>query len=249
MRKFLPIILFVLGIIVVVGAIMFVRSRRNATAPGEESAALPEVALADRPVASLTPTSDGHWLNLKIEKIKITADSMDYELLYQLPDGRTQGVPGTITLKGQAQIERKLLLGSESSGKFRYDEGVKAGTLTLRFRDSQGKLIAKFSTDFALLSSTKTLATADGKFTATLTALPTGFFVVMQTFGVSSNPPADVKAGPYGLFSSSTAVLAGSVTISGASNVYRWTGSTWAKDSFDSGVFIGTNYPRKASAT
>ncbi len=241
MRKFLPIILFILGIAVVVGAVMFVKSRRTSTIPDEESAGLPAVALADRPLASLTPTSDGHWLNLKIEKIKITADSMDYELLYQLPDGRTQGVPGTITLKGQAQIERKLLLGSESSGKFRYDEGVKGGTLTLRFRDSQGKLIAKFSTDFALLSATKTLTSADSKFKATLTAVPAGFFVVMQTFGIPSNPPADVKIGPYGLFSSSTAILSGTVTLSGGDNIYRWTGSSWAKDSFDLGIFIGSN--------
>lgn len=241
MKKFLPIILFVVGIVVVVGAVMFVRGKRGSTTSDEETAALVDIKLPDRPMASLTPTSDGHWLNLKVEKIKISADSMDYELLYQLPDGRTQGVPGTITLKGQTQIERKLLLGSESSGKFRYDEGVKGGTLTLRFRDSQGKLITKFSTDFALLSATKALASSDGKFSASLTAVPAGFFVVMQTFGVPSNPPADVVAGPYGLFTSSTTTLAGTVSLSGANSVYRWTGSTWAKSSFDSGIFIGTS--------
>lgn len=248
MRKFLPIILFVVGIVVVVGAIMFVRSRRNAGVPGEESAALPEVALADRPIASLTPTSDGHWLDLKIEKIKITADSMDYELLYQLPDGRTQGVPGTITLKGQTQIERKLLLGSESSGKFRYDEGVKAGTLTLRFRDSQGKLIAKFSTNFALLSSTKTLTTVDGKFVATLQSVPTGFFVVMQTFGVWDVAPSEILAGPYGIFTSNIGKIPASIKI-GSYKVYRHiTGPRWTihndgddiNDS-DTHIFVGTN--------
>ncbi|MCJ7805485.1 Ig-like domain-containing protein [Patescibacteria group bacterium] len=244
MKKFLPIILFVVGIIVVVGAIMFVRSRKNATAPGEETTTLPEVALADRPIASLAPTSDGHWLDFKVEKIKISADSMDYELLYQLPDGRTQGVPGTITLKGQTQIERKLLLGSESSGKFRYDEGVKGGTLTLRFRDTQGKLLAKFSTDFALLSATKTLATSDGKFTATLSTVPAGFFVVMQTFGAYSNPPAEVAVGPYGLFASSSTSLTGSLSLSGAKNIYFSSGTSWTNyksgDAFSPGIFIGT---------
>lgn len=242
MKKFLPIILFALGIIVVVGAILFVRSRKSTTTP-QEDATLLEVKLADRPVASLTPSADGHWLKLQVQKIKIPADSMDYELLYQLPDGRTQGVPGTITLKGQTQMERDLLLGSESSGKFRYDEGVKSGTLTLRFRDAKGKLLAKFSTDFALLSASKTLSTVDGKFMVTLTAIPTGFFVAMQSFGVSSNPPSDVTVGPYALFTSSKTALSGTVSLTGAKNIYRWTGTTWTNDTnaFDTGIFVGTN--------
>ena len=68
--------------------------------------------------------------------------------------GIQQGVPGTAKLDG-GDIERKMLLGSESSGKFRYDEGVKGGTLTLRFRNSKGRLIGKLSTEFTLTSPKK----------------------------------------------------------------------------------------------
>ena len=45
-----------------------------------------DVALPERPVVSLTPTIDGHYLNLKIEKIVIDAKSLDYELLYKTKD-------------------------------------------------------------------------------------------------------------------------------------------------------------------
>jgi len=66
------------------------------------------------------------------------AASMDYELIYSTSDGGQQGVPGTVKLTG-TDIDRPLLLGSESSGKYRYDAGVEQGTMTLKFRDASGK--------------------------------------------------------------------------------------------------------------
>ncbi len=165
-KKFLPLILLLLGIIVVIGAYFFVTRNKDEEGATEDETSLIEVSLSDRPITSLTPSDDGHWLTLLVERITIDAASLDYELLYKLPDGRTQGVPGSITLKGEDEIERELLLGSESSGKFRYDEGVDKGTLTLRFRNDKGKLIAKFSTEFALLSGVSELASIDGDFTA-----------------------------------------------------------------------------------
>lgn len=153
MKKYLPLILIGVGILVLIGGFLFVRSSRNKGGEGEES--VKEIPAEQRPLVSLTPSGDGHWLKLKIEKIKVEkAASLDYELLYSLPDGRTQGVPGTVKIDGK-DIERDLLLGSESSGKFRYDEGVTGGTLTIRFRDSKGKLIGKLSTKFTLTSPKK----------------------------------------------------------------------------------------------
>jgi hypothetical protein len=190
------------------------------------------------------PTPDGHWLTMKIEKIKISASTMDYELLYQLPDGRTQGVPGTITLDGNNSIERKLLLGSESSGKFRYDEGVKSGTLSLKFRDANGKLVAKFSTNFVLLSNTKELISADSKFKATLNkVMPNTFFVIMDTFGVPGDINLDdgFKHQVYGLFTSSTTKLNGTFAIEGANYETLWNGTSWISEKdFSAGIFVAT---------
>jgi hypothetical protein len=243
MKKYLPFILVGLGILVLI-AVYFLVIKKPAKAPKEEASAQIEVTLNDRPVTSLTPSADGHWLKLKVEKLLASAASMDYELLYELPDGRTQGVPGTITLSGQEKIERDLLLGSESSGKFRYDEGVKVGTLTLRFRNSQGKLLVKFMTKFSLLSKTKELISIDEKFTYSLNKTPTkDFFVVMETFGLPAQAgiPGEIASGPYGVFSSSKLPLAGTVKLEG--NIQKATASGWESitdgQSSDLGIFIG----------
>jgi len=245
MKKYLPLILFAIGLLVLGAVFYFIaRSTKGTDAPEEESA-LTEVVLADRPVTTLTPSDDGHWLTLKIEKIKITAVSLDYELLYSLPDGRTQGVPGSISLKSAGAIERKLLLGSESSGKFRYDEGVEEGTMTIKFRNDDGKLVAKFSTKFHLQSNTKELSSVDGKIKVTLSKIPTKtFFVTMETFGILADPPAALRAGPWGVFSSSSAKLPGKVTLDSA-KIFLASGTKWEEVSagatVDLGILIGTD--------
>jgi hypothetical protein len=243
MKKYLPLIIFVFGLIVLVCVYFFVIKPSKKEATKEEvSDVLIEVGLNDRPVTSLTPTADGHWLNLKIDKIKIEAASLDYELLYELPDGRTQGVPGTINLNSQKVIERKLLLGSESSGKFRYDEGVKEGTLTLRFRNDKGKMIARFTTKFRLLSSTRDLSSLDSNLTVALEKINKSFFVVMETFGLPDGFSGTVASGPYGLFSSSETALKGQVSM-GSNVVYTYSGSSWVKaeSSFEPGIFVGAS--------
>lgn len=239
MKKFLPIILLLLGVGVLVGVFLLVKGKGGEEVVEEEEAA--EVAFEKRPVTSLTPKADGHWLKLEIQKFSGLGESLDYELLYQLPDGRTQGVPGTITLGSETTIERDLLLGSESSGKFRYDEGVKEGTLTLRFRNSKGKLTAKFSTDFSLLTGVKTLSSVDGKFSYELSKSSKDYFVVMGTFGVPAGFSGDPSSGPYGVFGSSAAALPGKVSLEGA-KIEGYVDGEWSTlesgESSDIGIFM-----------
>ena len=244
MKRYLPLFLFLGGLLVLAGVYFFVLRKPAEENSGTEEETL-EVSLADRPIASLTPKEDGHWLKLRIEKLLAGADSLDYELLYTLPDGRTQGVPGTIVLKGELVIERDLLLGSESSGKFRYDEGVETGTLTLRFRNDKGKLLARFSTKFHLQSATKDLSSVEGKFSYMLDKLPAKtFFVTMETFGVPTNAPATVTGGPYGIFSSGSGAFPGTAKLSGGA-FYTLEGASWTKltggEASDIGIFITTS--------
>ncbi len=240
LKKYAPLILLLVGIVVLVVVFLLVKGKSDDSSAEDESYLI-EVSLSERPVTTLTPSDDGHWLTLTIEKIEIDAISLDYELLYKLPDGRTQGVPGTVALKGEAKIERELLLGSESSGKFRYDEGVEKGTLTLRFRNKKGKLIAKFSTEFILLSETAKLATSDGGFTVDLGKESDEFFVVMETFGIPEMPEAEVVAGPFGVFSSAKTAPSGTVDIS-SGTLSQWTGKAWEKvggKTSSQGFFVG----------
>lgn len=242
MKRFLPLILFLVGVIVLIGVFVVLKRGSNKQETSEDEGSLIEVSLSDRPLTSLTPSSDGHWLKLKIEKIKISASSLDYELLYSLPDGRTQGVPGTINLKGETSIERDLLLGSESSGKFRYDEGVEEGTLTLRFRNDKGKLITKFSTKFHLESGVKSLSSIDGKFSFELAKTASKvFFVTMETFGIPEEAPVSVKTGPLGVFASGKGPYAGKVSLKGG-KIFVYQAGTWEEvtggESSDIGIFI-----------
>lgn len=241
MKKQLPVIILLAGVVVVAVAFLAFRSRTPAGSTTEDEG--PDLPVSQRPYTQLIPTDDGHYLNLIISNINVpNAASMDYELYYDTADNITQGVPGKINLDGKDKIERELLLGSESSGKFRYDQGVNDGTLTLRFRDKNGKMIGKVAGQWALLNNNRVLSSLDGKFSYTLNVISDAYFVVMPTFGVPSSTPAEVISGPYGVFSSSETGLDGVVDLSG--NVYRYDSSSWqsvSKSSTSIGVFVGTN--------
>ena len=205
MKKYLPLILLLVGALVVAGVFILRGRKTDDSDNGDDEAALLDLPLEERPVISLTPTSDGHYLILKVEKIMFKPASVDYLLLYNTAEGVQQGVPGTVSLTGgKDSFEEKLLLGSESSGKFRYDEGVETGSVELKFRNDKGKLIAKFVTDFHMQTEEEELTSADGKFNYTVDELGEGvFYVTMQTVGI---PPSDLKAvtskDGYSVFSS-----------------------------------------------
>jgi hypothetical protein len=204
-KKSLPLILIGLGLVILLVAVFFIAKSLNKEtgSSNPEEANVPEIPVGERPLVQLIPTSDGHWLNFKVQKINVAgASTMDYELIYNTTNGGQQGVPGTVKLTG-ADIERKLLLGSESSGKFRYDEGLDHGTMTIRFRKADGKLIGKLATDFHLQSGVTELTSVDGIFTYTLTKVAKGvFFVTMQTFQTPAASVAVVSDNGYSVFAS-----------------------------------------------
>lgn len=244
MKKFFPIILLGAGVIFLIVAFIVVRGRAK-TDVVEEEENVAEVPFNQRPFTSLTPTEDGHWLKLIIENASkvVGAVSVDYEILYKVSSGNVQGVPGTVKITSDT-IERDILLGSESSGKFRYDEGVEEGTLTLRFRNEKGKLTGKLMTEFHLQASVENLTSLDHEFSYKLDKVPKkGFFVVMNVFGLPEKFEGVLSKGPYGVFSSSKDKLSGKVDLSGS--VYWWSGSEWkmldSGKASDIGVFVGTS--------
>ena len=245
LKKYLPLILLFAGILILVGAFLFVRGRKDkeAEVPEEETALL-DVPIGERPVVSLTPTSDGHYLNLKVEKVSFEAFNLEYLLLYDVPGGSPQGVPGTLLLNGQGELEAELLLGSESSGKFRYDEGVEKGAITLRFRNEEGQLLAKFESEFHLQTSTELLISPDAVFKYELAEENDEFFVTMSSVGLPDGFEGEVDSGPYGIFTSSEDEVSGTVDA-GFDNVYLWDGKEWKQltdnSASDVGIFLGSS--------
>lgn len=210
MKKYLPLILIGVGVLIV-GIVIFAIVR-GSKGKNEEVAEenIPELPQSQWPVVTLTPTnnpdvkgSEGHWLDFKVQKINVPgAASMDYLLVYNTSDGGQQGVPGSVKLTG-ADLERKLLMGSESSGKFRYDAGVERGTMTITFRGEDGKSMGKLSTDFHLQSGVTELTSVDGKFTYTLEKVAKAvFFVTMNTFLQPEASDYVVWQNGYGVFAS-----------------------------------------------
>ena len=122
------------------------------------------------------------------------------------------------------KIEREVLIGSESSGNFYYDEGVEEGSLTLKFRNEKGRLVAKFATTFHMQSVTDELTTVDEDFTISLVGSPNAYFVTMSTIGVPVDADAKDKAVPYGIFSTSETCIGASTS---KRNIYALVDGTW----------------------
>jgi len=204
MKKYLPYILVGVGflILAIVLVVIKAKNKKVSEVPEKQASALIELSPEKRPVVSLIPSEDGHYLKLKIEKLNFGADSLDYELVYQTKDIQ-QGVPGSFKIEGNDNFEADLLLGSESSGKFRYDEGVETGTLDLRFRNEDGELMVNFTTEFHLQTGTKELVSVDGKFKYTLDKVEKGvYYVTMQTFGEVDASKAIASKDGYAVFAS-----------------------------------------------
>lgn len=210
--------------VLIIGVVAMLNRGGNSM-PEEEN--VPELPTHMRPTTMLVPSQDGHYLKLVVQDINVPgASMMEYELLYGTAAGIQQGIPGRVTLSGVMSVDRDLLLGSESSGKFRYDEGVNEGTLTLKFRDVDGKFIGKVVTTWKFYSGkdTQTFESADGKFSFTPTGKNESYYLVMNTFGVK-DAPSEVKNGPYGVFTSSEDAVPGEINLSGS--VYSLKDGKW----------------------
>ncbi len=117
-----------------------------------------ELSNSQKPYISLIPRNDGHELTLKVSNISSKITNAEYELIYTAEDEGLEiekGVNGTEKISGSS-FEKKLLLGTESctSGcKYKYDEGVTGGTLSITFTTDDNKFY-KFEAPFNIKNST-----------------------------------------------------------------------------------------------
>lgn len=244
MKKVLPIFLVVLVGLLVGGAVVWFlkppsseEKKETSTAKtAKEETVKSELPLEERPYVALTPGSSCEY-TLNISGIKGSPSQLEYEVVYQVDGGVTQGVPGTVKISGKTSLSRDLLFGTESSGHRRCDKGVKEGTVTIKYRDDDGKLTAKVEGNFQVKESAKALK-MDG-FELDLGKISTDKYVVMNTIGLPGKAPGKVLAGPFGVFAAKTKVSA-EVTISGGGDIYVWDSGKWVKLADGKTTSLGT---------
>lgn len=236
MKKNYIVILALIGVFLILGGgfLIWRSQRAKRLSPTlEPEGVLIETTLEERPYIILTPSSDGHWLTIDVTRIQ-DAESLEYELLYNTASGATQGSINTVQLKGETAYSKKILLGSESSGHYKFDEGVTQGSLTVRLRGGKGT--RKFVTDFHLQQREDELTSIDGNFSIKGDFPKANFYVTMTTIGLPGEFEGEVIAGPYQALSSGTkTVKNGQVGItlseeSETAKLYSWSGTSWVEE-------------------
>lgn len=90
-------------------------------------------------------------VNLTVNDVPSGTESIEYELSYDADvDGEhvPKGVIGTIEFDGKEPVERKITLGTCSSGTCKYDKGVSKIKAALKFTGSYGSQL--FEEEFVL---------------------------------------------------------------------------------------------------
>lgn len=88
---------------------------------------------------NLTTVVGKKEVKLTINEIPIGTQSIEYELSYQTKNKALQGIIGTITVNEEKKYEKKLTLGTCSSGTCVYHEVDGAIKLNLKFNGEYGE--------------------------------------------------------------------------------------------------------------
>jgi len=143
------ILIIVLVVILVITGLVFLRKQpqNDQVEILPDSAAIPTV---DSSVTvTLKPLSSNKEISLEVSNIPATTESVDYELSYQTAAQGLQGVIGSVSLdKGKSSFEKKLTLGTCSSGTCVYHQVVGKIKLTLKFTGNYGEKL--FEKEFTL---------------------------------------------------------------------------------------------------
>lgn len=247
MNRLLPI----LGVVVVIlalvfGSLWFVNKDKKAETAleeEEEDEVVQELTLEDKPYLTMTPGTSCEY-TLTLSNIKKDPTKIEYELIYKNAEGVTQGASGSLT-PSSGTTTKQVLFGTESSGHRRCDKGVEGGDVTIRYRNDEGKLMAKLVGKFAVVEGGTALALGD-KFSLELSKSSKDKFVVVDTFGLPEETEGNVVTGPVGVFTSGkSTALAGTLSMAGEGNLQVFDGSKWSTIEDGTvtklGTFIKTN--------
>ncbi|MBU3935305.1 hypothetical protein KJ909_01395 [Patescibacteria group bacterium] len=202
---------FILNLSLILGSTLLLSAcGKKTVAPQDTPTPTPKMVEMDasqKPYISLTPRADGHELKLKIVNIPDSITQIEYELIYLATDGNIEiekGVGDTLKIESSS-LEKDILLGTASctnACKYKYDEGITGGTLSLIFINRNGQMSThetKFVlTDSNQINQNKTLSLSD--LTIKATAAKGQYFLLLKNYGF---PNSSVQSGQiYSVFAS-----------------------------------------------
>jgi len=210
----------------------------NPSPIGEKTILVNTLPLEERPYITLAPKSHiepkslGHWVTMTIDNIqKFTR--VEYEFEYQTST-MIQGGMGRIDFSREATpVSKEIAFGSESKGKYKYDEGVYQGKFMLTFSDSKEAVL---KADFNLQKASQgTLSSVDGKVKIKLgenDLSADDFVIVASTLGIPAKLPGKILSDPYGFYADGQRKLKNSsLTFQavGSQNaeIFGWNGTQW----------------------
>lgn len=202
-------------------------------------------AIKERPYVILQPGSDIHRLKFSIKNIPLGIKTIEYELTYFADfEGNKleRGINGTgspVEKGGVLEYSpmEEILFGTASCTtgkcKYKYDENVTEGMLTLTLVGANGK--EKYNSAFRIQKGKEAkdvFTTGDGVFSLTSSGLPAnGVYLIISSVGVPVPLPEGVipKTIPYTVYPN----IAGKGTISFKTaengDIYTLVGKTWQK--------------------
>jgi hypothetical protein len=142
-NKKMLVILVIVSMLIIGGVILKVKRSRQTTQ--EESVKKEEVLpksevvpTVDSSVSVNLTSKDKKEAILTIENIPNSTLNIEYELSYLASGNLPKGVVGTIEVGSKESVERKITLGTCSSGSCVYDQGVTSIKVNLKFNGDYG---------------------------------------------------------------------------------------------------------------
>lgn len=140
------IIISIIFIIVIVGLGLLASQYLNSSKkPEVEIIPTPSVTfptISENIEVSLTHKNNNRAVMLKVKGLGADVETVEYELTYITGSGLPRGVLGKIKSQGESELTRdEIVLGTCSSGKCVYDQGVTKVDLSLKINSAGGSSV------------------------------------------------------------------------------------------------------------
>jgi len=201
-----------------------------------------QLALEKRPYIIIEPKSKtrpqdyGYWMTTTISNAS-NYQFCEYEVEYQ-SSNLIQGFMHRFDISGKDKISQEGFFGSESKGKYKYDEGVKSGSVLLKFfkNDKDYDILKTYFNWLKVVDQDGVFISNDAKASLKIDSSdlkPTDYLVVFSTLGLPKNIKGTVLSLPYGFYSRRPTKLKSAVLtikskkdLTGA-KILGWNGNNW----------------------